>query len=510
MPLIRPLAALAAAALATLVGCASPGTGGPTPDTARAPGPDLIVGRPGRAGPTAEDRRLGERVHPEIVAAHGGIYEDPALDAWLEGIVARIDRAGGGQPGLWQITLLDTPKANAFAVPGGYLYVTRGLLALANDEDELASVIAHEMAHVDARHLESRQRRATEAQGIALLGLLLGGVTGADAGVMRGIAEAGQVAGAAYVADFSREQEFEADRLGIGYITAAGYDPLAAADFLVSLQAQDTLQARIAGRQYDPNRVDFLSSHPATAERVRAAASTGRSVGGGGQGRDREGYLSRLDGMIYGDPPSQGYVRDGGFVHPELRFGFRAPRGFRITNSSRAVTAVNDRGATFVLEGAPDYSGPLTRFIAERWAPAIAREAGGGRISGLEPVRINGLDAARAVMPVRTRQGTADMLMVAVRLNGQIYRLTGIAPRGSGLLGEMEAAALSFRELSPAEAAQLQPLRLEVVRVRAGDTAASLAARMRTEGFAEERFRVLNGLGPADRLRPGMLVKIVR
>ncbi len=483
------------------------------PQEARRPapvpqGPPVVIGTPAPQAPRGQNTRRDDDLHGKILARYGGVYEDPRLIRYVEDIVYRLTPAAGGGAG-WRITLLDTPVVNAFAVPSGDVYVTRGLVTLASDEGELASVIAHEIAHVTRSHIQSRQERAAAAQGVALLGLLLGSAAGLDPGALQGLAQAGQVAGAAYVADYSREQEFEADAVGIRYLAGSGYDPNAAADFLASLQLQSELRARIAGKQYDPNRVDFLSSHPATGERIRAAERAARATGLGAARRYPDEHIALLDGVIYGDPPEQGYVRDGGFVHPELRFAFDAPMGFHITNSSSAVTAVDGRGGAFLLEGAPAYSGSLTRFIADEWYAALARNGRVGELSGLRSIRINGLDAARAVLPVQTKDGPADMLMVAVRHEGSVYRLSGFAPRGSGLLPVLERAAQTFRGLTVAEALRVQPSRIRVVRVGAGDTVASLALRMQVDGYAEERFRVLNGLRPGERPVPGQLVKII-
>lgn len=462
------------------------------------------------AGPRTE---LGRGGDPELIQALGGAYQDPATQLYLEGIVLRLlDGAGArDQASQWSITLIDTPSINAFALPDGSLYVTRGLMALANSEDQLAAVIAHEIGHVLARHPEARARRAQEARNVAALGVMLGRAAGLDDGSIEELADAGRLAGAALVAEYSRDQELQADALSIGYLAAAGYDPRAAVQFLRNLGAQQALRAEMSGVMYDPGSVDFLSTHPATAQRIAEAERVAAIVAPGpGLPLMRGVYLPQLDGMIYGDPPSQGYVRNGGFVHPELRFAFQAPDGFRITNSSTAVAAEDGAGGLFVLEGAPPFDGPLTAFVRERWVPLVTEATETGPLRELAALRINGLEAARAVMRVETRRGPADMLFVAVRVEDQIYRLSGLAPRGSGLLPALDAAALTFRELDLLEAAALEPNRLVIRRVQPGDTVESLAQGMAVEGFAEERFRVLNGLGPDDALSPGMLVKIVR
>ncbi len=474
---------------------------------------------PGEAPPatspvrTASEQRAGDRAHEQVLARFGGVYRDPQLSAYVSQVGRRI-AAVSDQPGArWTFTVLDSPTINAFATPGGYVYVTRGLVGLAGDEAQLAGVLGHEIGHVVAGHSALRRERATTAS----LGLLAGAiglsVLGVDPQASGALLDLGQTAAGGYLAAHSRNEELEADNLGVRYLAQAGYDPYAQAEFLDRLAAWNRLQARIAGGSYDANRVDFFSSHPATAERTRRAIDLARSAGtiapgDGERGEDR--FLAAVEGIAWGDSEAQGFVRGRTFSHPRLGFAFTVPAGFTIRNTKEAVLAAGPRGARFIFDGGRDPGGALTNYIARGWAPAIARDRRTGRLQGLTPDRINGLEAARAVLPAEVNGRLYDALLVAVRMNGVIYRMTGLAPRGSGLLPAMGNAAETFRRLSRAEAAQLRESRLQVVTVRAGDSVRSLARRMNVDGHHVERFRVLNGLGPGERLRAGQQVKIVR
>jgi len=462
---------------------------------------------------SASEQRQGDSNHPKLVQAYGGAYDNPAVTAYVDRIGRRI-AAVSEQPGArWTFTVLDTPTVNAFAIPGGYVYVTRGLVALAGDEAELAGVIGHEIGHVTAGHSSLRQERGT----VAGLGLLAGAiglaVLGVDANVAGGLLDVGKAAAGGMLASYSRGDELDADNLGIRYLGRAGYDPYAQADFLEKLGASSDLQARIAGGSYDPNRVDFFASHPATAPRTRQAIEVARTAGAVtsvGADRNRDGYLAAIDGMVYGDSAAQGFVDGRRFSHKVLRLTFTVPHGFTITNAAQAVVASGPQSARFIFDGDRDPGGSLEAYISRVWAPGIARQTRVGRLNGPRRERINGLDAASAVLPVQIQGRAWEALLVAVRLDGKLYRMTGLAPAGSGMLNTLGDAAWTFRGLSAGEASRLREKRIDIVTVRRGDTAESLARSMNVDGYAVERFRVLNGLGAGQQPRAGERVKIVR
>ncbi|MFQ5566030.1 MAG: M48 family metalloprotease [Paracoccaceae bacterium] len=462
---------------------------------------------------SASEQREGDQNHPKIVARFGGVYQNARVAAYVSGIGQRIARVSEQPTARWTFTVLDSPTVNAFAIPGGYVYITRGLVALAGDEAQLAGVIGHEIGHVVAGHSALRRERGT----VAGLGLLAGAigmaVLGVDPNVAGGLMNVGRAAAGGYLAQYSRSDELDADNLGIRYLARAGYDPYAQADFLDRLSASSELQARIAGGGYDPNRVDFFASHPATGPRTRQAirvAETAGAVATAGANRNRERFLAAIDGMVYGDSAAQGFVDGRTFSHPKLRFTYRAPPRFTITNSATAVVAAGPRDSRFILDGDRDRGGRLTDYIGRVWAPEIAKNIRTGQLTGLRRERINGLDAASAVLPVRLNNRTYDALLVAYRLDGKLYRITGLAPRGSGLLPAMMDAARTFRRLSAAEAGRLREKRISIVAVRGGDTPERLARRMNFDDYRLERFRVLNGLRPGEPLRAGERVKLVR
>lgn len=488
---------LAGVSAISLVACAP--AGGPSTSA-----PRTVAER------SSADQRAGDQNHPKIMAQFGGEVDDPELRRYVRDIGMSLAVQSEQPRGPWTFTVLDSPVVNAFALPGGYVYVTRGLIALANDEAELAGVIGHEIGHVTAAHSSQRQERA----GVAQLGILgatiLGAVAGLSGQALQAIGQIGGTLGQGYVASFSRSQEFEADKLGVRYISRAGYDPSAQADFLSQLQAETQLQSRIAGGSYNPNRVDFFSTHPATAERVREAIRVAGAQRAGAP-RNQDRFFSAISGMTYGDSAKQGFVKGRTFSHPQLRFTFTMPEQFRIQNSAQQVSAAGPNGSGMIFDGQRYPGGSMDAYIARNWAPAIAEGARTGRLSDLRRLTIGGLPAASASLPVQTRNGVRVLRMTAIRDGDTVYRFLGIQPQGANSLGaRMDQAARTFRKLSSREARRLKPYRVTIHRVKRGETPASLARRTPFNDFQEQRFRVLNGLAPNEALQAGQRVKLIR
>ncbi|HEX8380763.1 MAG TPA: M48 family metalloprotease [Allosphingosinicella sp.] len=438
--------------------------------------------------------------HPQIVEEFGG-EESSARSAYIKQVGAKVaaqtNITGGGNA--FRITTLNSPVMNAFAVPGGYLYVTRQLVGLANDEAELASVLGHEAGHIAARHSSERKRASIFSQ------LLAVGV-----GVVTGSSQLGGFAGQitqGVVLSYSRKQELEADTLGVRYIAAAGYDPAASASFLGSLGAATALQARAVGRDDERSTPGWARSHPLSADRVSLATRTAQATGRAGSGlRNRDAFLARIDGMMVDDDPRQGVIDGRTFTHPDLRLRFAVPNGYGMQNGARAVSIVGQSGqAQF---GGGRFGGDLGAYIGQVFQSIAGQQA---QIGYAEPrgTTINGLPAAYSTARVNTQSGQVDLSVVAYRWDSDTaYHFAMITPAGSGL-GPFEAMVQSLNRISASEAAAIRPKVIDVVTVGPRDSVATLAARMAYNDNKEERFRVLNGLASGAALRPGQKVKIV-
>jgi predicted Zn-dependent protease len=447
----------------------------------------------------SQEAKIGQESDAKILAEFGGAYANPAVQAYVQRIGKSV-AAHSERPDIdFHYTVLDSDIVNAFAMPGGYVYITRGLLALANNEAEVAGVLGHETGHVVARHLAQRYSQSVLAQ-IAAAGL----------GIAAGDQAIGQLAGqgaALYLQSFSREEEYQADLLGVRYITKAGYDPRAMATFLEKLLLHSQLAAEIAGHPGQADQFDIMATHPRTADRVeRAMAEAGATPPAGKPILNGDAYLARIDGLLYGDDPKDGMVRGRQFIHPVLRFAFQVPEGYRLMNGADQVTAQgpNDASAIAFDLGPKRDTGDLAAYLTQEWAAKL-------RLSDVQRYTIDGAPAATGRALVDTDSGRLYVRTTVVRLEGTIYRFLCIAApsKASQFDAGFQNTAASFRRLSAAEAAAIKPKHIKIVTLGKADSIASLAQRMAFSDYREERFRALNGLQPADNLVPGQRVKIV-
>jgi predicted Zn-dependent protease len=442
---------------------------------------------------------VGAEEHPKLLAAFGGSYDERAsLNAYVDEIGRRLLAVTETPAAKFTFTIVNSDVVNAFALPGGYVYITRGLMALANNEAELAGVLAHEIGHITARHTAQRYNRSVFAQlGAAVIGAAVGN---------RAISQVANLGAAAYVQGYSRDQEFEADQLGIRYLVRAGYASGAMADFLSTLGADSALAAKIAGDEDRPAETSLFASHPRTVDRVARAAETARLTRSGTMRLAGDEFLLALDQTLFGDDPEQGLRRGREFLHPQLGFRFKAPPGFALHNSSKAVIARHANGAVVIFSG--DKLGrnlSMGRYLSDVWLDGVG-------LGDIDSITINGMTAATGSARARTRQGPRDLRAVALRFSGDtIYRFLILTPpEVTEQMSEgLRRMTYSFRPLTSREIENARPQRIRVHRVEPGETVASLAAEMPFETHREERLRVLNGLTPDEVLRPGRLIKLI-
>ena len=433
-----------------------------------------------------------QREHARILASYGGVYENARLQATIEMTVERLVAASERPDLKYRVTMLNSPAINAFALPNGHLYISRGLIALASDKAELASVLAHEMGHVIARHADIR---AEQARQTAIIGTLVNDVLSDPETGALALAKSKLT-----LASFSRAQEFEADGIGVGMSARAGFDSFGASRFLTAMQRNADLKT--SGGGGEARTTDFLSSHPATPERVKNALVNARQFSGPGAGeRDRADYLTDLDGIVYGEDPSEGFARGRRFQHPKLGFTFTAPPGFALDNTAQAVLGLKDGGGEAMrldLVSVPAEQ-TLTDYLKAGWIENV--DAG-----SVEEFKVNGFSAATA-----TAKGEQwSFRLFALRFGSDVYRFIFAAKAMTAPSDRaFRESVNTFRRMSLKESAQIHPLRLRIVTVRADDTVHKLAKRMAIADHPLERFLVINGLNAHDALKPGDKVKIV-
>lgn len=438
------------------------------------------------AAPSSETRE-----HERLIEAYGGVYSDPTVERSVARVVGRLVAASDDPSRSYRITILNSPAINAFALPTGHLYITRGLLALANDRSEVAAVISHEMAHVTAQHAVARQRRA---QAIAVANRVVSNMV-SNTQAAEQARETTQLS----LARFSQDQELEADTVGVRTLAAAGFDPFAASRFLESMSRYAALQSASSGRE----GLDFLSSHPSTPSRIEMAKRSARQFGAPGIGQqEREAYLKSLDGMLYGDDPREGYVRGQQYLHAGLGIGFTVPDGFVLKNTPEAVLATDGDRTALRFDGVALPEGmSLSDYLRSGWVKGLIEES-------VREETINGLSAASASA---IAEGWSFRVGV-VSTGGRVYRFIFATSRPSGRFdSSFEETFKSFSQLSRTERANLKPLRIRVVTVKPTDSLESLAAQMQGVSQRERAplFSVLNGITESAPLAPGQLVKIV-
>jgi predicted Zn-dependent protease len=438
---------------------------------------------PANIAPVAAAPRTtgGAPVSPErkrLIDAFGGEYHAPSTENYLDGVLARLAPASGASAEPYRVTLLNSPVVNAFALPSGDIFVTRGLLALAEDTSEIAAVMAHEIAHITARHAAQRAEFERTA---ALFNRVNAQVLG-----QQQAADEAEARSRLSIARFSRQQELEADQIGIKNIASAGFDPYGAARFLTALGEWSALGASISGAG-TADRPDMMATHPSTPERVAQAVAQARQYGApGAVSRGRDAYLAAIDGLAFGDDPSQGVVRGTTFIHPKLGFAFEAPEGFTLENQTSALIGVGQAGGEALrLDSiAIADSTPVVSAIASGWIDDL-------KTTSVEPMQIGGLEAATAVA-----QGEQwSFRLGAVRLNGRLYRLIFAARSlSSPVDSEFRASLQSFHLINAQDSALAAAQAIKVVAAGSTDTGESMAARMAFLPHPLDQFLILNGL----------------
>ncbi len=453
-----------------------------------------------------QEAAIGQEEHPKLVKEFGGAYADADLGAYVARIGQSLARHSEAPDVPFTFTVLNDDKVNAFALPGGFVHVTRGLLALADDEAELAGVLAHEIGHVVARHTAQRYSRAMATN----LGLTVLGVLGSVYGVPSQLGQAATVGAQAYLQGFSREQELEADLLAVRYLARAGYDPQAMTSFLDKMRAHGELEAMLAGKPVGSvDEFNLMATHPRTLDRIAQAMELAREAPVGQPMRERERFLASIDGMVFGDDPQQGVRIGRDFRHPDLGIGFTVPPGFVLFNGARQVVARGPGEAIFAFDMAPgdavrQSSDPFV-YLSRMWAREL-------NLTDTERLDINGMPAATGRALARTRSGDRELRLVVIRdRSDRLYRILFVAPPAEAARHrtEFQRTTYSFHRLTPQEIAAIRPLRLDVHTVAPGDTVDSLSARMPFDSYRAERFLALNGLGRDQPLIPGTQVKLV-
>ena len=443
------------------------------------------------------DRATGVEQHPQLLAEFGGAYDgDEAV--YLKQLGGRIAAAAELEDQC-NFTLVNSDVVNAFAVPGCYIYVTRGLMGIVNSEAELGAVLAHEVGHIVARHSQRQQRRS--------LWRMIGVVA---VSVVTGSEQLTRIAGAAaglFTLRYSRKQEYEADDLGLRYLRDAGLDPHASADMLEALGRHERFQVQSGGRDEARSIPEWARTHPLSGNRAGrardAAAATGLADDALPEHEAR--FLGTVDGLLYGDDPRQGFVTGRRFAHPIMRIAFEAPPGFTLTNSPQAILIEGPDGMRGEFGAGAMPAGGLAAYSSA----VLERLLRGATVApgAAERVRINGLDALVTRARVDAAEQSVTLTMVAYDAGASVYHFIMLS-NPSAPAPALDALFGSFRLIGEDEVRQLRPRIIRTVRVAPAETAQSLARRMASSDPLAH-FLMLNGLKEGQSIAPGAPVKIV-
>jgi predicted Zn-dependent protease len=448
---------------------------------------------------TAGEKEIGEEAARDVEESMGIVADSPIAE-YVAAIGRRLAQYSPRHDVGYVVRIVDTPEPNAFALPGGFVYVSRGLLALANSEDELANAIGHEIGHVAARHAVQRVSRA------APIGILTG-VPAALTGIIfprvgDAIAGVGGVANDLILAPFDRDQEREADRVGQDLAARGGWDPMGLASLLRTLEREEAL------RNGGVKRTSFLSSHPSTPERVATTEAAARGLTRAAAppiAAGRAAFLSRLDGLAVGESAARGVVRSQKFLHRELDFTVTFPAGWPLENAPRSVSAAPPDGAAIAvvqIAGNGDDPGTFAREFEQKT-----------RTPFKEPSRrvvVSGLPAVRALTELRTSDGAFAVDLAWIAHHGRVYRIAGMTrpPRLDAYRARFGAIVESFRALTHAERESLTQTRLRIVHAREGESLAQLVARVPGAAWTAAETAVANGRQAEDHLRSGDQLKL--
>jgi len=449
----------------------------------------------------------GKKAHGEILKEYG-VYPDPKLQAYVNGIGQKLATQSHRAGLTWTFTVLDSPEVNAFALPGGYVYITRGILAYMESEADMAGVIGHEIGHVTARHGAQRATRQQNAGLGVLAATVLGAVLESQVGLSGGTEMFGQMAqgvAAGYVAHYSREQELQADSLGAEYLARSQYDPRNMIDVIRVLKLQETYaadEARAAGRSA-PQRDNWLSSHPSNDQRLQAIGENAARYQGHYADDGSRRFLQAIEGLRFGENPDQGLTRGQQFYHPPLGFAMTAPAGWRVQNAADALTFVGPQGdAALRVLLVPPKAGRTHEDILRTAFKATRGQLTQGQVNGFASTHFKGTvqgsqgQAQAAELTLLTGPGQSTYAM--------LYLAASEAAKQRALAG-LQATEQSFRALTAADAQAARPWKIRLLPFPRG----GYAELARQSVVSERQLQLLNGsYGRADP-PPGRLVKTV-
>jgi len=442
---------------------------------------------------SADELAMGQQTDPQILQTYGQ-YDDPELASYVAALGKRLG-ALSHQPNLtYTVRVLDSPVVNAFAVPGGYVYLTRGILAYINDEAELAGVMAHEIGHIAARHSAQQYSNAQLAQ----LGLGLGSALSKTFRKYAGVAQAGVEL---LFMSFSRADERQADSLGVEYSAKAGYDSNHMANLFVSLE-------RLNPGEGPGGLPAWFSTHPSPENRIAAVKQDTlawrEKISQTRFAVNRDQYLKQIDGIVFGEDPRQGYVEGNIFYHPELRFQFPVPAGWKVNNTATQVQMINqDQNAVILFAMAPEKTpaAAAQAFVKESQATVVKSES----------TKVNGMSAYRLVSDVTTEQGVIRIMSYFIQKGQTIYAFLGYSEqsRFSGYSSVFEQTMGRFQNLTDSAKINVKADRLDVRRTTSQGSLRQALQKLGQPANQGDALAIINGMKLDEAVPNNTYLKVV-
>ena len=452
----------------------------------------------------SDELALGRKTNAEVLKQYT-IYDNPALQSYVQTVGEKLAAKSHRSNLIYRFTVLDSKDVNAFALPGGYIYITRGLMAYLNSEAELAAVLGHEVGHVTARH-SVRQYSATQLAniGAVLTSIFVPGMTQASNQLV-------QFAGGALLRGYGRTHELEADKLGAEYLARTNYNPEAMLDVIRVLKNQEvfeTEQAKTEGREPRIYHGVF-ATHPDNDTRLQEVIATAKSLSVAGSSNfvGKDEYMSLIDSLVFGDSPREGILRGTHFFHEGLGFSMRFPEKWNVTNLPDRILLTAAAGAAMIQISAEE----LNKKLSPR--DFMIQRLGLNNLENEQPLTINGLNAHTGISLINTTQGSVATRFTLIYFEQRAYIIAGMA-KPPNSLSEYDRTivdtAKSFHALTTDEKILAKPLRLKIIRTKRETRFKDLAKDSPLENNAESQLRLLNGKYPAGEAAEGSWLKVVK
>lgn len=452
----------------------------------------------------SDEIALGRKTNKEVLQQYK-VYDDPALQAYVQNIGNKVALKSHRNNLVYRFTVLDSKEVNAFALPGGYIYITRGLMAYLKSEAELAAVLGHEVGHVTARH-SVRQYSANQLTnlGVALGSIFIPGMTQASS-------QLAQLFGAALLRGYGREHELEADRLGAEYLAKTGYNPNAMLDVISVLKNQEVFEREVAAAEGREPRIyhGVFSTHPDNDTRLQEVVGTANELAektASAKYVGHEEYMSYMDKMIYGDSPQDGILRGRRFFHEDLNFSMNFPKKWNVSNLPDRILLTAPGGSAIMQITVEDINKKISprNFMIQRM--------GLNNLDNESPLNINGLEAHTGVSVISTKEGPRPTRFIVIYYEQRAYVVAGASKVAQNLSKYDQAileTAKSFHSLTENEKILAKPLLLKVVQATNETRFGDLAKQSSLDSHAESQLRLLNAMYPKGEPQNGQLLKVV-